>query len=377
MKILFTGGGTGGHVVPLLAVAREIRKIYQGQDHLRFFYMGPKDDFGKALLSQEDIIVKNVLAGKFRRYPGFESYFQNFIGFVFLIPLGIIQSFFRLLFLYPDIVFSKGGFGSVPVVIAARMLFIPVVIHESDIVPGFANKFVSKAARKILVSFPGTKYFAYNKMKVTGNAIRKELLAGTKEEAREFFKLGKEKPIILVMGGSQGAERINDKILEGLPALLQEFEVIHQSGERNFYRVRNESRITIEKYKTLESSYHLFAFLKEPELKYALAGADLIVSRAGSNTIFEIAAVSKPSILVPLPEAAQNHQVENAYAYAATGACVVMEENNFSSRFFLEKLRFLFANPQELEKMSRAAREFARPEAAKMIAQEILSTVSK
>jgi UDP-N-acetylglucosamine--N-acetylmuramyl-(pentapeptide) pyrophosphoryl-undecaprenol N-acetylglucosamine transferase len=372
MKILFTGGGTGGHVIPIIAVARETRRLYPGED-LQFFYVGPKDDFGSILLSQEEVKVKHVLAGKVRRYIGFQGLFLNLIDVCFKIPIGIIQSFFYLFFLSPDVIFSKGGFGSIPGVIAGKILLAPVFLHESDITPGLANRFLSKFALEILVSFPvsKTEYFSTKKMVSVGNPIRKEVLMGSRERAKKFFELKSQKPVILVLGGSQGAQRINDKILNTLPQLLNNFEIIHQCGDSNFKQVQAESRVVINK--EMEESYHLFPFLKEPELALAYAAADFVVSRAGSGIIFEIAAAGKPSILIPLPEAAQNHQVKNAYAYAEEGASVVVEEENFTSRFFLEKLKYLFERPAELERMAKAAKEFSRPEAAKEVADRLMN----
>jgi len=373
MKILFTGGGTGGHVLPLVATTRELRRIYPKND-LDIFYMGPKDDFGAILLSQEGIKIKTVLAGKIRRYFDFKSFLKNLLDLFIKIPAGIILAFFKVFFLGPDMIFSKGGYGSLPVVLAGRLLWIPVFLHESDVKPGLANKFLSFFARKIFVSFPKTSFFPPKKMILTGNPIRRELLEGTKEEARQLFGInppaGGEKPVILILGGSQGAQRINDKILEILPQLLRDFEIIHQIGEKNAGQIKAESKVVVSK--DLEISYHPIPFLKEEVLKQAYAICDLIVSRAGAGSIFEIAALGKPSILVPLPEAAQNHQVENAYAYGQKGAAVILEEPNFTPNFFLEKLKFIFSNPKELEKMSQAAKEFAKPEAAKTIAEYII-----
>ena len=369
MKILFTGGGTGGHVLPLVALSREIRRIYAKGD-LELFYMGPKDDFGGIFLSQEGINVKTVPAGKIRRYFDFRSVMENLLDLFIKIPAGIFLAFFKILFLGPDLIFSKGGYGSLPAVIAGRLLWIPVFLHESDVKPGLANKFLSFFAKKIFVSFPKTQFFPPRKMILTGNLIRRELLEGTKEEARQLFNIKTEKPVILVLGGSQGAQRINDKILEILPQLLQDFEIIHQIGEKNAGQIKAESKVVINK--DLETFYHPIPFLKEEVLKQAYAICDLILSRAGAGSIFEIAALGKPSILVPLPEAAQNHQVENAYAYSQKGAAVVLEEPNFTPNFFLEKLKFIFSNPKELEKMSKAAKEFAKPDAAKTVAEYII-----
>jgi len=359
MKILFTGGGSGGHIFPIIAVARELRKVYP-QD-IRFFYIGPRDDFASVLLSQEGIEVKAIWAGKVRRYLTVVSLIQNLFDVFIKIPIGILQSF----------IFSKGGFGSLPPIIAGWLLQTPIFLHESDVAPGAANRFLSRLAKKVLVSFPNTEYFSLSKMILVGNPIRREMLDESEAVAQDFFKITNKKPIILILGGSQGAQRINDEILEVLSELLQEFELIHQTGVKNFKQIEAEAKVVISK--DLEKYYHPFPFFREQELKKAYRLADLIVSRAGAGSIFEIAALAKPSILVPLSEAAQNHQIKNAYSYAQNGASQVLEEANFTSHFFLEKLKTLFAHPLELEKMSQAAQEFAKPLAATNIAKDIVS----
>lgn len=376
MKILFAGGGSGGHVIPIIAIVREIRRIYTKGD-LEFFYIGPKDDFGKVLLSQEGVKIKEILAGKIRRYKGWQTFSQNLLDVCIKIPLGILQSFFYLFFLSPDLIFSKGGFGSIPGVLAGKLLFAPVFLHESDISPGMANKFLSNFALEIFVSFPKTEYFPLKKMILVGNPIRKELLEGSKEEAKSFFKINSNKPVILILGGSQGAQIINDEILEVVSKLLENFEVIHQCGENNYTEVKAEAKVMIGNREDLENSYHLFPFLKEPELRQAYAACDLIVSRAGSGSIFEIAATGKPSVLIPIAESAQNHQIKNAYAYQESGGCVVIEESNFTSHFFLERLKNLFSQPEALEKMTKSAKDFARPYAAKVIAHYLVEYLLK
>lgn len=370
MKILFTGGGTGGHIFPIIAITRELRKIYQGKESLELFYIGPRDEFSEILLSQEGIKVKAILAGKIRRYVNWKSLVKNLFDLFFKIPIGIFQSFIYIFFTAPDLIFSKGGYGSLPPVIAGKILGTPIFLHESDVVVGLANKFLSKFSEVIFVSFPQTEYFAPQKMILVGNPIRREILECSEKEAKEFFKLLTEDPVILILGGSQGAQRINDKILEILPQLLESFELIHQTGKKNYRQVKSEAKVVISK--VIEGKYHPFPFFKEQELKKAYKIADLIVARAGSGTIFEIAAVGKPSILIPLPESAQNHQVKNAYLFSQSGACIVLEEKNFTPRFFLEKLKYLFSDPEELERMAQAAKNFAKPLAANKIAQFIL-----
>lgn len=367
MKIFFTGGGTGGHIFPIIAIAREIKKIFP-PGKVKLYYIGPKDSFSKSL-SQEGISPLFVLSGKLRRYLNPISLLQNVFDIFLKIPLGIIQSFIYVLFFAPDLIFSKGGFGSFPPVIASKLLFVPIFLHESDSVPGLANRILARLATEVFVSFPNTPYFPKKKMILVGNPIRTELLEGNSEEAKKFFGLSGTRPVILILGGSQGAQRINDKILEVLPGLLKDFEVIHQCGEKNFESVQAEAKVMVKG--DLIKFYHCFPFLNEKELKLAYGVADFIISRAGSGVIFEIAALGKPSILIPLPESAQEHQVRNAYIFAKGGASFVIEEENFTSHFFLERIRYFFEDPKKLEKMRNAAKEFSRPKAARIIAEYI------
>lgn len=365
MKILFTGGGTGGHVFPLVAIVREMRRIYPKKG-LEFYYLGPKDDFGLILLQQEDLIIKTIAGGKIRRYFSW----HNFIDVLFKIPFGFLQSIFWLVKIKPDLVFSKGGSGSISVACSARFLKIPVFLHESDIAPGLSNRIASKWAKRIFISFPKTEYFNPQKTTLTGNPIRKEILEGDKKIAGELFDLSFSRPIILFMGGSQGAEAINDFILRILNDMLKNYEIIHVTGRENFKETEAESHVVVDE--DLDKYYHPVGFLDEERLKHAYKAADLVISRSGSGSIFEIAANAAPSILVPLPTAAANHQAKNAYVYADTGAALVIEQENLTPNFFMEKLQLLFLHPDKLEEMKTAALGFAKPLAARAIAREIL-----
>ncbi|MEK7664754.1 MAG: UDP-N-acetylglucosamine--N-acetylmuramyl-(pentapeptide) pyrophosphoryl-undecaprenol N-acetylglucosamine transferase [Patescibacteria group bacterium] len=365
MKILFTGGGTGGHVFPIVAIAREIRRIYPKKD-LDFYYIGPKDEFGLILLSQESFIIKKIISGKIRRYFSF----KNFLDIFFKIPFGILQSFFLILKMRPQIIFSKGGSGSIAVTICALILRIPVFLHESDIVPGLSNRISSKWAKKVFVSFPKTEYFDPQKVILTGNPIRRELLEGDVKRAEELFDLTLQKPIILFLGGSQGAEAINDFVLLLLNNLLKKFEIIHVCGRENAKEIEAEAQVIIDK--SFENYYHAVGFLDEEKLKHAYKTADFIISRSGSGSIFEIAAIGKPSILIPLLGSAADHQFKNAYSYSQTGAALVIEQDNLSDDFFLEKLNLLFLYKEKLEEMKTAALRFSKPMAARTIAREIL-----
>jgi UDP-N-acetylglucosamine--N-acetylmuramyl-(pentapeptide) pyrophosphoryl-undecaprenol N-acetylglucosamine transferase len=371
MKILFTGGGTAGHIFPIIAVAREIKKIHP-EDDLQLFYVGPKDQFSENLLLNEGFVVKRILAGKIRRYLGVKPFFQNILDIFIKIPFGFFHGFARVFLISPDLIFSKGGYGSFSVVFSGWLMLIPVFLHESDVVPGLTNRLMGTLCLEIFVSFPieKTLYFPSKKMISVGNPIRKEILGGNKSKAKELFLLTGEKPLILILGGSLGAQRINDVILSVLPELLQSFEIIHQTGHKNFKGVDAEVKAVLDQ--KLQKYYHPFPFLKESELKQALAAANLIVSRAGSGSIFEIASVGKPSVLIPLPESAQNHQLKNAYAYAESGASLVVEEYNFTPHFFSERLRYLFYESGQLKAMTEATKTFARPEAGKIIARYLM-----
>ena len=377
MKILFTGGGTGGHVFPLVAVVRKIRRICPEAESkkLKFFYLGPRDPFASIFLSHEGVEIKEIMTGKIRRYLHWKNILENIFDIFLKIPVGIIQSFFYIFTIAPDAIFSKGGYGSIPAVISGWLLWVPIFLHESDSTPGLANRFLSRFSSKIFISYPETEYFSPKKIIWSGNPIREEILSGTKEEAKKLFKLTLQKPIILILGGSQGAQRINDLILNILPELLPSFEIIHQSGENNFKQVRAEADVVVPK--ELKPYYHIIPLLKEIELSQAYAAADLIISRAGSGIIFEIAAVGKPSILIPFPEAAQDHQLINAFLYSQTGAAVVIEKENFKRHFFLEKIKYLLNHPDELEVMAKKAKEFAKPDSAEIIAEYLISYLTK
>lgn len=371
MKILFTGGGTAGHIYPIAAIARELRRIYPPKK-MRLFYVGPKDEFSSIILSQEEIKIKSTFAGKIRRYLSPSSLILNIFDLFFRIPLGIFQAFWHVFFIAPDLIFSKGGYGSVGTVISGWLLQVPIIIHESDASPGMANQFLSKFAVEIFTAFSdkNVKYFSNKRVLVVGNPVRREILDGSMDGAMEKFDLVGDRPIILIIGGSQGSQRVNETILTILPKLLEDFELIHQTGEKNYEKIKTETSgilsLSLKKY------YHPLPFLKEQELKDAYAVAELIVSRAGSGSIFEIAALKKPSILIPLPEAAQNHQEENAYAYAKSDASIVIEEKNLTPYFFMGEIKNLFAYPERLKAMSRQAEKFSQPASAKIIAKYIV-----
>jgi len=369
IKILFTGGGTAGHIFPIIAVARELKKI-KFEKELEFFYIGCNDEF-QELLQKEGFKVKKIFAGKIRRYWGIYPLLQNLFDIFFKIPLSFLLSFFYIFFISPDLIFSKGGYGAFFPSLAGWMLNVPLFLHESDAVPGLSNKILNKFATEVFLSFPlNEKELKKIKGVCVGNPIRQELLEGLSfQKAEEMFKLQGGRKIILIIGGSQGAQKINELILNILPKMIEMFEVIHVCGKKNFKHLSSEVDVILKEDQ--KKYYHLYPFLNEKELKHAYFVSDLIVSRAGAGSIFEIAAFGKPSILIPLPSSAQDHQIKNAYIFSSFGCCIVLEQENLTPNFFLERLKFLFERPNELKKMGERAKEFSRPYAAKIIANYI------
>ncbi len=370
MKILFTGGGTGGHLFPIIAIIRALRDNSDLENEkINIYFIGPDGKITRELLKKEDVEMKTILAGKIRRYITPKSIIQNIADLLVKIPVGFIQSLIYILKISPDIIFSKGGYGAVPVNIVAKILKIPLFLHESDVVPGQTTKLFAKTATAIFTSFPETKIddVFLSKVVCVGNPIRKELLSDSEPEGNKLFNLSGDKPVIFVWGGSQGAKAMNELTLTALPDLLKNFEIIHQCGLKNYEETKVMADIII-KEQSLAKGYHLFDFLTENEMKQAYRSAHLIISRAGSGAIFEIAAMGKPSIIIPLSGASQNHQAKNANAYASTGAAIVMEPKNPTPALLFSKIMLIFSQPEKLQGMNKAALKFARPKAAQKIA---------
>ncbi|OHA14547.1 MAG: undecaprenyldiphospho-muramoylpentapeptide beta-N-acetylglucosaminyltransferase [Candidatus Tagabacteria bacterium RIFCSPLOWO2_01_FULL_39_11] len=369
MKILFTGGGTGGHFYPTIAVIRALKKIADEERifDLRIFFMSdsPYDD---NILLEEGVEFIKIPAGKIRRYFSLLN-----IPDIIKTFFGVIKAVWKIYIHIPDAIFIKGGYASFPAFIAAVLFRIPILVHESDAVPGRVNRWAGRFAKRIAVSFAGTiKYFPEEKTAFTGNPIRINLIGGTHEEARTIFKLEEEAPIIFVLGGSQGAQKINTILSDALLSLIKDYQIIHQCGKANIKEVSGRSSVILENSES-KRRYHVFPFLTEAEMRNASFAADLIVSRAGAGAIFEIAAWGKPSIIIPLPSAAQDHQRENTYIYKRAGACEVIEEENLSATILISEINGILKNFEKRERMKKAALNFAKPDAASKIAKEIIN----
>ena len=367
MRILFTGGGTGGHFFPVLAIIRELKKTAEEERilDLELFYMGPTG-FGEDILREEDVVCIRVMSGKLRRYGSTRNILD-----AFKTGVGIVRAFWNTFLIMPDIGFSKGGYGALPAVIASAVFRIPLIIHESDAVPGKVNVFSSRIALRIAIAFPGAAaFFPKEKTALVGVPIRKRVLGGEYQEARENFDIFSATPAVGIIGASQGAGKINETALGILKELTDGYEIIHQTGEKKYEEVRGEAHVILEF--AHPERYHPYGFFNETQMRDFYAASDLIVSRAGASSIFEIAAHGKPSILVPLAHAAQDHQRKNAYEYAGEGGAVIIEEGNLTPHILYAEIKKLMDDPEKRKRMGESAKSFARTDSAEIIAKEIL-----
>ena len=368
MKILFTGGGTGGHFYPIIAVANAVRQRVTDRKIIppQLYYMAPSKYNPRAVFDSEMQFLQ-VPAGKMRRYFSV----LNFLD-IFKTIYGCLWALIQMYRIFPDVVFGKGGYASFPALFAAKILRIPVLIHESDSKPGRVNLWAGKFAKKIAVSYPeASKYFDQNRVALTGNPIRKEITEPLSNGAIEFLKLENNIPTILILGGSQGSKMINDIIIESAPELLNRYQIIHQTGKNNFEEMQNTMSVVLKDHQ-YSYRYHPYDFLNELALRMAAGTAEIVVSRAGS-TIFEIAAWGLPSIIIPLPNSISHDQTANAFAYAKSGASVVIEENNLSAHVLIEEIDRIVNSPTRKQTMRQEAKDFSRLDSANIIADAILN----
>jgi len=325
-KILLTGGGTAGHVTPNIALIPSLRNL-----GYEIHYMGSFDGIEKKLIEDYDIPYYGISTGKFRRYFSVKNFTDPF-----RVLKGFREAKKLIKQLKPDVVFSKGGFVSVPVVRAASSLKIPCIIHESDMTPGLANKLCLPVAKKICCNFPETlKNLPQEKSVLTGSPIREELLTGNKLTGIKICNFNSQKPIALVIGGSTGARAINTAVREALPQLLKDFQVIHICGKGNI----DNTNLTTE-------GYAQFEYVKE-DLKDLFAAADVVISRAGANSICELLALKKPNILIPLPlSCSRGDQILNAKSFETQGFSKVLNEEDMTALILTDMVHELYAARQ-------------------------------
>lgn len=323
-RIVLTGGGTAGHVTPNIALLPRLKEL--GYD---IHYIGSYDGMEKKLIEDCGIPYYGISSGKLRRYFDVKNFSDPF-----KVLKGYGQARKLLKKLKPDVVFSKGGFVSVPVVFAAKHRHIPAIIHESDITPGLANKLAIPNAYKVCCNFPETlKYLPSDKAILTGSPIRSELLSGNRQSALDYCHLTDGKPVILVVGGSSGSQFINEIVRGILPELLKTYQVIHLCGKGN-----------LDKSLHGTAGYAQFEYANQ-ELSDMFALADIVISRAGANSICELLALHKPNILIPLSaNASRGDQILNAHSFEQQGFSMVIEEENLSNVVLLDAVQNLYEN---------------------------------
>lgn len=334
-KIVLTGGGTAGHVTPNMALIPKLREL-----DYEITYMGSYDGIEKKLIEDFDIPYYGIATGKFRRY--FDP--KNFSD-PFRVIKGMMEARKYLKEIKPDVLFSKGGFVSVPVVRAADSLGIPCIIHESDMTPGLANKLCIPVAKKVCCNFPETfSMLPPNKAVLTGSPIRQELTTGNKEAAYKLCGFDASKPVIMVVGGSLGSAAVNQAVRDVLPELLKDFQVVHLCGKEK-----------VDNLLLTTSGYKQFEYVKS-EMKDIFAMADLVISRAGANAISELLALRKPNILIPLPAtSSRGDQILNAKSFESQCFSIVIDEDDLTSKLLLEKIQELYFNRQTyIDAMSKS-----------------------
>lgn len=325
-KIILTGGGTAGHVTPNLALCPELKK-----NGFEINYIGSYNGMEKELVEKAGIPYYGISSGKLRRYFDLKNFTD---------PFRVIKGYFEakslMKKLKPDIVFSKGGFVAVPVVMAASHRGIPVISHESDMTPGLANKLSLAFCTKICCNFPETvKYLPEDKAILTGCPIREELLTGDRKSGLKLTGFNNSKPVLLVMGGSLGSVKVNQAVRTILPDLLKDYQIVHLCGKGN-----------LDETLTSMPGYVQYEYMSDP-LKHLFAMADIIISRAGANAICELLALQKPALLIPLSAAAsRGDQILNAQSFKKQGFCDVLEEEAITPETLYQAVSSLYQNRQ-------------------------------
>lgn len=388
IKILFTGGGSGGHVFPLVSVLKEMHKFapdFQKQGlNLSFYYIG-SNDFTLDFIKNEDIEIYPLNIKKHRKnWKGIINFFINIWSW--------ILAYFKVLLIMPDAIFAKGGFESSFVLLVGIIFRIPIFIHESDSIPGFTNQLFARFAKIVFVSFEDSKlYIKNNRIELVGNPINDILIKIAELDddilaLKQTMGLNKDLKTLLVLGGSQGAQAINNLILDMMPEALQKYEIIHQVGTNNYDEVKRETAVIFReliKNTEYERRYHLIPILNHSEqvvidsLGYAMKVSDLIISRAGSGGVFETAVFKKPSVMIPLPWASRDHQSLNAQNFSKYKACVVLEQSNLKPNLLLDTIDGILNNPEKIEVMQQGCEKFAKKDAALNIARLMLKELIK
>jgi UDP-N-acetylglucosamine--N-acetylmuramyl-(pentapeptide) pyrophosphoryl-undecaprenol N-acetylglucosamine transferase len=369
MRIVVSGGGTGGHVYPALAVAAQLRTQYQAE----ILFLGSDDGLETQLVPAAGFRLATVKAGKVRRYISWQT-----VKGMMRIPVGAVQAIEVVRKFRPDAVFTSGGYVAVAAGVAAYLNRVPLLMHQQDVPPNLSNKQVAPLATRISVAFEDSlAFFPARKTKVLGNPVRQELLDIRRVGpllARERFGLVGEEPMLLVTGGSQGARHLNQVVCQALPELLKTCQVLQISG-RDLHQetLEQANSVLAQADPALRARYRLVPYLNE-EMAAALQAADLVLCRSGASTLSELAALGKPGLLVPLPPAiGKSPQEANAAMFERRRAGMVIKNADLEPRVLVERVNYIMASPELLAQMMEASRALARPQATQEIVNELLS----
>lgn len=376
MRIVLTGGGTSGHVTPFEPIVSALRAHFLAEKdilparldpgELIIYFLGVTNKETHQLLTSYDVAVTHIPSGKLRRYFSW----RNFVDIFFRLPYGIALAFWHLWRIMPEVVISKGGYGSLPVVIAAVFYRIPILLHESDVIPGLTNRLVTRYAAAIAVGWPTVvDHLGQWKYKtiVTGTPSRTIHYEISTKEARRKFGISEMEPVLLITGGSQGAQQINEALLQVLPQLIADMTIIHVTGQENFTTVDTIAKEILAS-SSRKACYKSFAFLSD-KMVFALIAADVVVTRAGATSLAELTALRKPMLIIPLASAASDHQRHNAQAYEAAGAALVLEPNNLGAHLLEQNIRRLMTDQTLRAALQSNLKKMDYPQAAHHIAQ--------
>ncbi len=373
MRVLVSGGGTGGHIYPALAIATSLRREYQAE----ILFLGSDDGLEKEIVPAAGFALATIKAGKLRRYVSLET-----ITGVMRVPLGMFQAMSIVRKFRPDVAFTSGGYVAVPAALATRVNGVPLLMHQQDVPPNLSNRLAAPLATRISVAFADSlPYFPARKTLLLGNPVRQVMLDvrdTTPQAARAGLGLDAGVPLLLVTGGSQGARHLNQVACQALPGLLEHCQVLQISGKDLYNETRAQAdSLLADQDETLRRRYRLVPYLNE-EMPLALQAADLVLCRSGASTLSELATLGKPSILVPLsPAVGGSAQQENAAMFERKRAAIVISNDDLRADILVERIASLLASSEQLAAMAGAASAFAKPEATRDITKELVGIAKR
>lgn len=373
MKILVSGGGTGGHIYPALAVATQLKKEYRAE----ILYLGSDDGLEIELAPAAGFPFTVIKAGKLHRYVSW----QTFSGLA-RVPIGMVQAVNIVRKFRPDVVFTSGGYVAVPAGLAARLNGVPLLMHQQDVPPNLSNKLLAPLATRISVAFVDSlTYFPLHKTLQLGNPVRQEILdirQVSPQEARRQLGLNPDIPVLLVTGGSQGARHLNQVVCQVLPQLLPYCQILQISGKQLFAETQQLSEQSMANLEAdIQRRYRLVAYMNE-EMPAALQAAELVLCRSGAATLSELAVLGKPSILVPLPPAiGSSPQEANAAMFGRKQAAEVIRDADLKPVVLVERVKSILASSTLLQTMTEVTRSFAEPDATQKIVAEVLNLTKR